>query len=267
MKRLRIATLVVLILSLALLFAAVWLDRRAEDATLPAIQCDTNELRLSAADPEEALLEGVTAWDGKDGDLTSSIVVERVSGTGTPGTATVTYAVADSDHHVASCSRTVVYTDYVSPRFSLTKPLSYTVGESILVRNRLQAFDVLDGSLTDRIKINAGSLNSYYEGSYPITVEVSNSLGDTAQLTLNIEIRRAAANTPVIELKEYLIYLDSAAQFDPSAYLSRVTGGELSAVTASPEAAALQPGVNQVVYSCTGSGGAVGTATLYVIVG
>ena len=123
MKRLRILTLILLILSVGAFFATNALRRLRADSTLPQISCGDDVLYLSVEDGRDAMLQGMNAWDGKDGDLTGDIVVERVSGGEEKGQLAVSYAVADSDRHVAGYTRTVVYTDYRSPQFYLSKPL------------------------------------------------------------------------------------------------------------------------------------------------
>ena len=263
MKRMHITIIALLAVSLILLGVAGGVRLLAKDSTLPVIECSQQELRVSTQDGSDALLQGVTAHDDKDGDLTGSIVVEQITGTGTPGTVTVTYAVADSDHHVASCSRTVTYTDYVSPRFSLSAPLIYEVGEVLQVRDRLGANDMIDGSL----KVSASTLSTNYVGSFPITMEVTNSLGDTASLTLDLVVRDTSRNAPEIKLKQYLVYVTQTGDFDPMTYVdSSSDDAEYGAVTAYMPEDGLRRGVNQVTYSRTSIMGQTGTTTLYVIV-
>ncbi len=266
MKRLRIIILALLALSLVLLGVSSGVRLLAKDRTLPVIECDQRELRVSTADGSDALLQGVTAHDDKDGDLTDAIVVEQIAGTGQAGTVTVTYAVADSDHHVASCTRTVVYTDYVPPRFSLSAPLIYDVGEALQVRDRLGASDLIDGALTDRIKINASALSTNYVGRFPLTMEVTNSLGDTATLTLDVVVRESDRGAPEIKLTKYLVYLKQGAELDTAEYIDSVVGGDDYNVIAALPEGGLARGVNEVTYSCMGSTGLTGTTTLYVIV-
>ena len=266
MKRLRIVIFALLALSALLLGIASGVRLLAKDHTLPVIECGQQELRVSTADGSDALLQGVTAHDDKDGDLTGSIVVEKIAGTGTPGTVTVTYAVADSDHHVASCTRTVIYTDYVSPHFTLSGPLIYEVGETLQVRDRLGAQDVIDGPLTDRVKINASALSTNYVGAFPITMEVTNSLGDTSSLTLDVVVRDSDRGAPEIRLTQYLVYLKQGAELDAAAYIDSVVGGDTANVTAAMPDGGLTRGVNEVTYSCMGSTGLTGSTTLYVIV-
>lgn len=266
MKRVRIAVFVLLGLSVILLCITSGLRFINEDNTLPVISCTQAELSISVKDGSDALLQGVTAKDAKDGDISDSIVVEKIISNGTPGKVNVTYAVADSDDHIASCTRVVTYSDYFPPRFALSAPLTYNVGETLKVRDRLTATDMVDGSLTDRIKISADHVSTSSAGTFPITMEVTNSLGDTSSLTLNITVREAERDIPEIRLTQYLLYLDDPnAEFDPAKYISSVVNGEKGNVKAAVYGKFKQ-GVNRVTYSCTNSSGLTGTTTLYIIV-
>lgn len=53
----------------------------------------------------EELLKGVTAWDKEDGDLSSRIVIEKISENREEGTAVVFYAASDKAGNVARASR------------------------------------------------------------------------------------------------------------------------------------------------------------------
>ncbi len=50
-----------------------------EDNTPPEIQFQDNEIVYTAGDSYDGLLDGVTATDNKDGDVTESLVVECIS--------------------------------------------------------------------------------------------------------------------------------------------------------------------------------------------
>lgn len=167
MKRLHIITLAVLAASVLALGVTTLVRSIGNDKTIPEIVCSDTPLRLSVQDGEAGLLQDVTARDGNDGDLTGSLIVQRVERTGANGEMTVTYAVADSDGHVTTKTRTVIYTDYVSPRFSLTKALCYAPGEAMQVRDRLRATDTLDGDLSDSVKVTSTALSSSVEGTVP----------------------------------------------------------------------------------------------------
>lgn len=266
MKRLRWITAVCLLLSAGLLAFTTCRSVRQTDKTLPVITVPEETLVLSVADyGSDRLLEGVTAWDDTDGDLTHRILMqEPVQQSGS--LMQVTYLVADSSSHVASAVRNVEFSDYRPPRFVLTAPLQYAPGSAIRVKDRLSAQDVLDGDLTERIRVHANGLSPQNEGVYPVSFEVSNSLGDRSAVTLDVEIGSSRPGQPVIRLKEYLIYCGAGGPADPLSYVTEVIGGEKSQVEVSLPDGGFRTGVNTVRYTCVNDEGVRGTTVLYVVV-
>ncbi len=266
MRRFRIVVIVLFILSALLLAASTAFNLFTKDRTLPVIQCPETPLHLSVyEDAQTRALEDVTASDGKDGDLTNQIFVQSISKASQGGTATITYAVTDSDNHVATATRTLHYTDYTSPRFYLSQALRYTVGSPINIRDRLTAMDAVDGDLSSQIKITSTNLVSTVPGSYPVTFEVTNSLGDTSTLTASILIQEEDPNVPQIYLTQYIVYTKLGEDFDPMVYLHSVAMGSTSSVSVQMPTGGLVQGTNEVVFTCPGVNNAVGSTILYVI--
>lgn len=265
MKRLHRALIIVFILSAALFGAAIAYKYYNTDTTIPEIRFYEDTLSVSVKDGRDALMLGVSAYDKKDGDITDKLILESVE-MGKNGEVSATYAVCDADNHVVTRTRTIIYTDYVSPRFSLSAQLCYSPSSSIKVRDRLGAYDVIDGQMDNDIRINTNSLSPYYAGLYPVTFEVTNSLGDRVSLTLEVEIREMSDNEPEIVLDTYLIYLseDEAKGFNAIEHVNYVNGAEKSDVRTS--GTRLSTGVNRVKYYCQSESGVRGSTTLYVVV-
>ena len=263
MRRLRIITFVCFLLAAALLAASTVHQRMTRDDTLPVVECPQEPLVLSVKDGEEVLLEGVTAYDEKDGDLTDRVMLQGVAKTG--DTAVATYAVVDGDDHVATCSRELHYTDYTPPRFALSRELRYTEGTQIRIKDRLTASDVVDGDISGRIKVTSGGLTDNAAGVYPAAFEVTNSMGDTASITMDIVVRNYEPGEPQIRLTEYLVYRSAGEAFDPMTYLDSVSGGSAADVRAQLPAGGLAPGMSQVTYTCEGVTGVTGSVILYVV--
>lgn len=80
-------------------FFYLQMDRTAPMITLP----DTEQTYTTGTDTDQ-LLEGVTAYDSHDGDVTASLLIEKVTETGN-GEVIVTYAAVDSSNNVAEQSR------------------------------------------------------------------------------------------------------------------------------------------------------------------
>lgn len=203
------------------------LSSRHIDREPPQITMEQDELSLSVGDPKERLLEGVRAQDVQDGDVTDSIVVESVQGLVSDKRFTVTYAAFDAAGNVSKAQRTVFYKDYTAPRFALSAPLIFREGTSLDVFAPLEAEDVFDGSLKDRIKgtLVSGETQIAQAGEYTVEFRVTNSLGDTAYLTAPVEVLPAEDGGAEVTLSSYLTYLKKNAAFVPEYYVTGLSAG------------------------------------------
>lgn len=203
------------------------LSSRHIDREPPQITMEQDELSLSVGDPKERLLEGVRAQDAQDGDVTDSIVVESVRGLVSDKRFTVTYAAFDAAGNVSKAQRTVFYKDYTAPRFALSAPLIFREGTSLDVFAPLEAEDVFDGSLKDRIKgtLVSGETQIAQAGEYTVEFRVTNSLGDTAYLTAPVEVLLAEDGGAELTLSSYLTYLKKNAAFVPEYYVTGLSAG------------------------------------------
>lgn len=213
------------------------LSSRHIDREPPQITMEQDELSLSVGDPKERLLEGVRAQDAQDGDVTDSIVVESVRGLVSDKRFTVTYAAFDAAGNVSKAQRTVFYKDYTAPRFALSAPLIFREGTSLDVFAPLEAEDVFDGSLKDRIKgtLVSGETQIAQAGEYTVEFRVTNSLGDTAYLTAPVEVLPAGDSGAEVTLSSYLTYLKKNAAFVPEYYVTGLSaGGQIISLDEAP---------------------------------
>jgi hypothetical protein len=234
----------------------------------PEISCPNEVLEVSASDTEEALLVGVTAKDQQDGDLTDRITVGGISKLITRDTAKVTYLVFDSDNNMASAVRWIRYVDYHRPTFEVTEPLVYAASEEVTMLSRLKAIDVVDGDISQNIRVSTLEPTNHTE-IFHITVQVSNSLGDTSILTLPVVMLESDPLRPEIQLSDSLIYLEQDSQFIPSAYLLSVRAPGLTPsvadVTVDNGVDTAKLGTYYVTYTYSANG-TTGTAVLTVVV-
>lgn len=234
----------------------------------PVITCSSQMLEISVSDGKQALLSGITATDEQDGDLSSRVLVSGISKLVSDNTAKVTYVVFDSDDNMATLTRNVRYTDYQLPRFVLDEALLYTEDEQISLLDRLQATDVIDGDITNSIRVSYTEATSDPE-VYTIQVQVTNSMGDTAWLTLPVIIQEGSGLRPVVKLSTYLVYLQQGDSFSAGDYLSGSTYGNdrLSSLntTISGQVDTETPGTYTVTYTSSYNG-RTGCAILTVVV-
>ena len=234
MKKFRIAIVFFCVLSIAFHYGYRFVKVIFEDNSYPQITTTSQTIYVSINDPEEKLLEGVTAFDNKDGDVTDSLIVEKLSEFDSENKRKITYAAFDSDNHVSRAEAYLVYNDYVGPRFSLSAPLVYSVGTNTKFIENFTCTDSIDGDITHKIKVKYNEDEAYtalyYEGIFDITLTATNSCGDTASLTTYVEVKKKDYNNivyiPNIILSDYIAYVDVGAEFNARDYLSGLIVGK-----------------------------------------
>ena len=201
-----------------------------EDHTPPTITLEQQEIQVSVTDPREKLLEGIRAVDDRDGDVSELTVVENLTDITSEQTVSVTYAAFDRSGNVAKTTRTVRFTDYESPRFYQNQALVMPEGGNQDILGYLGATDVVDGDLRGHIKgnlvSNTGNLNQ--AGAHRVEFRVTNSMGDTARLTLPVDVYPATAYNAAVSLDKYLIYIPVGAEFSGERYLKSLDIGSQS---------------------------------------
>ncbi len=209
------------------------------DTTCPEIVCASDTLKISVEDAEEKLLEGVTASDDRDGDLTGEITVENITPFLSDGSRRITYVVCDNANNTSRIERTLFYKDYKPPRFNIEQNLRFPAGEKLDILSYLTAEDVLDGNITNKILCTHGDL---YEipsiGFYELSYQVANSAGDIAELEVNVEIYNPeeANFIPEIHLSDYILYIKKGKLLNPYQYLEDVTiGGRVYEISTGSE--------------------------------
>ena len=221
---------IVLFLIIAIAFSVLYCyDKMMVDHVAPEIICDGARLDISVNSTDEELCRGLIAYDDVDGDITDRIIVRRVSRLVGSNSAVAHYAVFDSASNFCTFTRNVYYTDYSQPKYILTQPMIFNVNSIVTLNDRLYASDVIDGDITGRIRISAASISTTVEGEYPMTLQVTNSTGDTAALTLTVQIRNYTSRHPVINLSEYLTYVDMGSEIDLEQFRSYIVSARESA--------------------------------------
>jgi hypothetical protein len=286
MKLLRLTLIIVFVLSILLFAGFKGYQMKNEDNCGPVIQCDSDHIKLSTKSQSMDLLKGVKAYDKKDGNVSDSLVVENLSKINLDGTRTITYAAFDSDQHITKATRVLIYSDYVPPRFQLSKPLSFVVGADNILEN-MTVLDSIDGDLTNKVKYIVEDDNfGKSEGSYLVEFQVTNSAGQTAFLPAKVKFHYPNGQQnliPDILLDHYILYLKKGTAFDAKEHINGVQmNGRMyklsDGITSDPdmvskEAILVNSDVNntevgtyEVNYSMTNDAGITGTTKLIVVV-
>lgn len=273
MKAVKILLCIITVLAAGAFAATQVYSRMVLDTTPPTITLDADTVTVSVKDDDALLLEGVHARDDRDGDISDRVIISSISKLTGLSSAQINYAVFDSSDNMATATRTVCYTDYKAPKFSLLKPLVYNVGDTISLVGRLVATDSVEGNVTSAIKVVNLNLNNNVEGLYHVTLRVNNRMGDSSEVTLPILIQNRQPGSPVITLTDYLVYIDKDSEFDPKDYYQSLvsnnlekTRGAYIGMTVSSEVETSVPGTYEVTYSYTNDLGYTANAILTVIV-
>lgn len=255
--------MVLIALCLAVFYGYRAFDRARTDMQPPVIHIAPEPLEISVNSPKGILLQDVTAEDDISGDVTDSIVLESIRLLDRDGRISVGYAAFDDAGNVVKLQREVLYTNYRSPRFTLSGPLLYPFGRNFDVLNEISAKDSIDGDIPHHVRAmltEDASLSSV--GTHMVQFQVSNSLGDTTTEIFPVEIYPSEDYNATLTLKEYLIYLPIGGLFNAKFYPETFTfRGETSILgTFLPENYSLEidgevdtrtPGVYPVTYTLT----------------
>lgn len=273
MRNIKYGIITVFIIFLIIYIAIWYKDKTNIDSTIPVIQMSDNQIEVSVKD-KDALLNGVIAKDEKDGDITSKIVVESISKfvDKKDHICNITYAVSNSGGHVAKATRKVKFIDYTSPRFILKKPLCLETGSDTNVKDIIGAKDMIDGDISNKVKILSRGISTNTSGDNTVTAQVTNSLGDTVELKATVIIKQDNNISPTIELKKNIEYIKKGAEFDAKSFIKSVEdidGKSMDIGSVKIKSSSVKTdkaGCYTVEYSVVGHDGNEGTAYLTVMV-
>ena len=271
MRIMRIAVIVLFILTLIAFLTCFIFQKKNEDNTKPEITIENDFIEVKCNATNEDFLKGVKATDEKDGDLTSAVIVESVSRFIKPGVCEVKYAVCDSNNHVAHATRKVRYTDYEAPKFKLKNSLCFSLYENVNIPSYIGAVDSIEGDISGNVVITSPDYTSSVTGIFTLELSVSNKKGDTSTLHLPLIMEDRNLSAPTIELKDYLIYIDKNQEVDFEDYIVEALDREERDLTNKIEIDENvnfeKPGTYTVHYFVTDSAGARGHSVLNVVVG
>ncbi len=201
------------------------------DRTPPVIRADAEEITVGIEATEQELCEGITATDDRDGDLTSHVIISNIrkKEDGGKNEFLITYTVFDEANNQSTLTRTLHYQNYEQTRFSISEQLRFPANQSVDILEYVTAEDCIDGDLTPFVTIEGENVNFDEElskGYYTGTLSVTNSVGDTTYLPIEIEVYEDSyeeQNTrPRITLKENVVYIKTGETPDFQQWIDSV---------------------------------------------
>ncbi len=273
MRIVRTAVIAIFILALGIFGVSQVVSLQDRDPNGPEIASDREVLEIPCAYTPEQLMEGMSASDPEDGDLTDQIVAGSFSRFIEKGVCNLTYVVFDSANQSASLTRKIRFSDYHSPQFTLTEPLVFVEGEGgySAVMERLGAQDQLDGDLAEWLTQTDTNANYQNAGSYTVSFEVSNSFGDTSSESLPVHVITEEENALSIVLSEGMVYVQAGTAIDPGAYIRELRDSQgnsldVSLISVESNVDVQTPGCYEIHYHADDGMGNIGETWLTVIV-
>ena len=171
--------------------------KKTGEASLEVTVVADNAPVISGADDVQILkgvkfvpLQGVTAHDEEDGDLTEQIEYSGNVNYNLVGEYTATYTVRDRSGNVTTVTRkvTVVSNDTDAPLLTGTSAKTIIIGDTqFKLTDNVSANDAIDGDVTASIKVT-GEVDVWTLGDYTVKYEVSDAAGNKAEATRVITV-------------------------------------------------------------------------------
>ena len=185
--------------------------------TLPVINAENKVINLGSKFNE---LDGITATDEEDGDITNDIIILSSNvDVNKEGVYVVTYEVKDKD---GGKVRKNIEVTVVKPLekeneapYINASDRNIKQGQSFNPLSGVNAYDTEDGDLTSKLKVIENMVDINTVGKYSVTFEVSDSEGKTTTKSINVTVDKIEGpinSAPVIYATDKVIKLDN--EFD-----------------------------------------------------
>lgn len=205
-------------------------SRQNIDTEGPRLEASSDTLEVSIEASEEELFQDVAAVDERDGNVSDSIMTEGITkkAEGGANEFEITYVAFDHSNNYGTLTRDLVYTDYRKPHFAFSQELRFPANQAVSLLDYITADDCIDGDVTPFITVDgAEELQSEpASGIYDCTVSVTNSVGDTAELPVQVEIYEDSYDErsfrPYVVLTDYLIYHPKGEELDLTRLIAHV---------------------------------------------
>lgn len=270
MKRNIVFIVLMCILCFSYINAMNFMDTHKNTGSKPSFEVSAEVLQVSVKDPTSLYLQGISAYDEEDGDISESIIVESISALDENNQRMVNYAVFDSDGNVSRMVRPLRYKDYQEPTISIKKGLvMYSVANENALLDYVKASSSIDGEISSSIRIESIDYDGF-KGSvlYSVTDSCGKYKEFKADLTL---VNKVITND--IKLSTYETSIPAGtAYFNPRSFISSISGplgnlnGYISQVMINDNVNYDTPGTYEIIYTLNTDDGSFGATKLLVTV-
>ena len=196
---------VILAIVAALLICVTAMAYKSMDRQAPVISFPDGTAAYTDGETDDQLLQGVTAKDNKDGDVTKSLRVTSIIVAGDGKSVTVSYAAEDKSHNVATDKRTMTYSGAKTG-----------VIESSGIQ---ETAETADSPETESVTEPADS-----EGATSSAMQTESADQESAAAAQEeADIAALPAGTPSIRLTQHYVTLAKGSAFDYRTYIASLS--------------------------------------------
>ena len=230
------------------------------DSKGPKITVEQRSITYVNGDDKTSLLDGVSAYDANDGDVTVSLIVKDITVLNSGDTAKVTYAARDNNNNISEAYRIVTYVDsdenYSEPddeaMFQEAVEEEVTQGEETSENTEAEP---VDNPADETIQETDEPTEEPQEEEKPEESEKPQPKASD---------NKPEDKTPKITLKQKTVNINVGQTFNPSDYIKSKENASSIAIDGAINVMA--PGTYPLTFKVTGPDGKTASETLTVVV-
>ena len=252
-------TIVAVVLTVLSVLTVIFTDSKG-----PKITVEQKSITYVNGDDKASLLDGVSAYDAVDGDVTVSLIVKDITVLNSGDTAKVTYAARDNNNNISEAYRIVTYVDsdenYSEPddeaMFQEITEGEVTEAEASAENTEAESVDnPADEALQETDEPTEEATEEPQEEEKPEEPEKPQP-----KATDN----KPEDKTPKITLKQKTVNINVGQTFNPSDYIKSKENA--SSISIDGAINVMAPGTYPLTFKVTGPDGKTASETLTVVV-
>lgn len=230
----------------------------------PVITVEQRSITYVNGDDKTSLLDGVSAYDAVDGDVTVSLIVKDITVLNSGDTAKVTYAARDNNNNISEAYRIVTYVD---------SDENYSEPDDEAMFQEITEGEVTEAEVSaENTEAQATEEQAEEEPQEEATEEPQEEENPAEEEKPHENNSRENANdnkkpddkTPKITLKQKSVNINVGQTFNPSDYIKSKENASSIAIDGAINVMA--PGTYPLTFKVTGPDGKTASETLTVVV-
>ena len=252
-------TVIAVVLTVLSVLTVIFTDSKG-----PKITVEQRSITYVNGDDKTSLLDGVSAYDAVDGDVTVSLIVKDITVLNSGDTAKVTYAARDNNNNISEAYRIVTYVDSDE---NYSEPDDEAMFQEITEGEVTEAEASAENTETQATEEQAEPVEEATEETTEEATEepkAEEEPQDNKPKANANDIKKPDDKTPKITLKQKSVNINVGQTFNPSDYIKSKENASSIAIDGAINVMA--PGTYPLTFKVTGPDGKTASETLTVVV-